>query len=798
MRIPLDYYRILSVPIKASSQQLEQAYGDRLLQQPRREYGEQAILARQTLIQDAYQILSGSATRAEYDARFFSNLSVADVSLSEVEKVTADLVDNPAVSPELEEIVTPESSVVESTLPSPTIEVPADKFVGALLLLQELGEYELVLELGLDFLNSPEYVELTQKQLRNIKNTTREDLILSLAIAYLELGREQWHCREYENAAASGQIGIDLLIQENLFPGVKEELETDLYKLRPYRVLEFISQNPNNSAARAKGFKLLQEMLRQRQGIEGKGQDRSGLTFDQFLCFIQQLRTYLTSAEQEQLFVTEAEYSSAIANYLGVYTLLARGLVLKQPQLIVRAWQMLEKLSELQDVSWEQSVCALLLGHTQVALDLIPKTQDKKRIDLIKHHSQGHKDLLPGMCFYGEKWLQEDVIAQFCDLAHQQISLKEYFADKTVQAYLEALPPIVLTPTESLETVAPPPVIKKTKPQGLLSRWRSKFKNSDESQPIVVNSQAQTVKSEEELVAAGVGTHYFSPATLETGGVSGFNTSSISPKPNYRSSTVDKLHKRSQQKPKLKRAAVGNHHSFKISDKKTTKASKPNINQKRNFSQSKSKYAAKVPAKRQSKSTLIKGWLFLISLVLGVGSIGFISTKLLLDSSWKTATQEEQLTISVSTPPVQLPPVKAKTPAVKPKLTFADRSRQVIKTWLDSKSAAFGKEHQIEALNQILVPPLLTTWSDRARDYQQDNAHREYQHNIKMRSAAIDENNPNLATVEAEVREIVKHYQAGQLQEAKSYDDNLLVRYQLVRKQDKWLIKNAKVLKTLE
>ncbi len=791
MRIPLDYYRILSVPIKASPQQLEQAYGDRLLQQPRREYGEQAILARQTLIQDAYQILSVSATRAEYDARFFNNLPVSDVSLHEGEKATANLADNLETSAELEEIVAPESPLVEPTNPSPTIEVPADKFVGALLLLQELGEYELVLKLGRDFFNSPEYVKTAQQKLENLKNTTREDLILSLAIAYLELGREQWHCREYESAAASGQMGLDLLLQENLFPGVKEEIETDLYKLRPYRVLEFISQNPTNLAARTKGFKLLQEMLRQRRGIEGKGEDRSGLTFDQFLCFIQQLRTYLTSAEQEQLFVTEAEQSSAIANYLAVYALLARGLVLKQPQLIVRAWQMLESLSELQDVFWEQSVCALLLGQTQVALGLVSKTQDQKRVDLIRHHSQDHKDLLPGMCFYGEKWLQEEVIAQFCDLAHQQISLKEYFADLTVQEYLEALPPIVLTPSESLATVPQPAVINETKPQGLLSRWRSKFKNSDNSQSVAVSSQA--IKSEGELVGAGVSTHYPSTTTLKQGSISGFNASSASSRHKHRSSTIDN---RSKQATNSRNRAVGNNHSFKIANK-ATRAGKPAVNPRSNLSQSKSQHPAQVPARRQSKSTLITGWLFLISLVLGVGAIGFTTTKFLLDSSWKTAKQEEQLTISVSTPPVRLPPVPAKTTAVQPKLTFEDRSKQVIQTWLDSKSAAFGKEHQIEALNQILVSPLLTTWSGRARDYQQENAHREYQHSIKMRSAAIDKDNPDLATVEAEVREIVKHYQAGQLQEAKSYDDNLLVRYQLVRQQDKWLIKDAKVLETL-
>ena len=56
MRIPLDYYRILSVPVKATAEQLEQAYSDRLLQQPRREYSETAIEARQQLIEYSYQV----------------------------------------------------------------------------------------------------------------------------------------------------------------------------------------------------------------------------------------------------------------------------------------------------------------------------------------------------------------------------------------------------------------------------------------------------------------------------------------------------------------------------------------------------------------------------------------------------------------------------------------------------------------------------------------------------------------------------------------------------------------------
>ena len=41
---------------------------------------------------------------------------------------------------------------------------------------------------------------------------------------------------------------------------------------------------------------------------------------------------------------------------------------------------------------------------------------------------------------YAEHWLQEEVFPHFRDLANQSVSLKDYFADPKVQAYLEALP----------------------------------------------------------------------------------------------------------------------------------------------------------------------------------------------------------------------------------------------------------------------------------------------------------------------------------------------------------------------
>ncbi|MEO1467340.1 MAG: J domain-containing protein, partial [Cyanobacteria bacterium J06633_1] len=320
MRIPLDYYRILSVPVKATAAQLKQAYNDRLLQQPRREYSDESKEARQQLIQHAYELLCDQKQRADYDAQFLLNMQALAF-----EETAAEDVANIDTEEAGDEIA--EAEISAPLLGNPTIEILPQQIVGALLILHELGEYETVLNIGIDAFNQKEAEKesLPEEKVELSLDTIQEDLILTLTLAYMELGREQWHRREYENSAVSGQLGIDLLRQKSLFPHLQSELELDLAKLRPYRVLELISQNPANSPARASGFQLLQSMLIQRQGIEGKGQDRSGLNFDQFLCFVQQLRTYLTSAEQQQLFDNESQSKSAIANYLAVYALLGRG-----------------------------------------------------------------------------------------------------------------------------------------------------------------------------------------------------------------------------------------------------------------------------------------------------------------------------------------------------------------------------------------------------------------------------------------------------------------------------------------
>lgn len=449
MRIPLDYYRILGLPLAASEEQLRQAYSDRIVQLPRREYSQAAISSRKQLIEEAYVVLSDPKERSSYDQLYLAHAYDPDGNASTSVAVenrsgqTNGAIDNQSLS----------------------IEISQEELVGALLILQDLGEYEIVLKLGKPYLvhknNGGEGKTANNLADAEARESDRPDVVLTIALACLELGREQWQQGHYENAANSLETGLEVLSREELFPTVQAEIQADLYKLRPYRILELLALPETNVAERRQGLELLQNILDDRGGIDGNSNDESGLNIDDFLRFIQQLRNHLTVAEQHKLFEAESKRPSAVATYLAVYALIARGFVQRQPALIRQAKQMLMRLGKRQDVHLEQSLCALLLGQTEEATRVLELSQEYEALAFIREKSQDSPDLLPGLCLYGEQWLQHEVFPHFRDLNKQTASLKSYFAQPQVQAYLEVLPSDAETTDESAvinrQPLSPPP-----------------------------------------------------------------------------------------------------------------------------------------------------------------------------------------------------------------------------------------------------------------------------------------------------------------------------------------------------
>lgn len=690
MRIPLDYYRILGIPIQADGQQLSQAYHDRALQLPRREYSDLAINTRKQLLDEAYSVLANPEERSRYDANFLN-------------------------SPDPQ---------------SPSLDITSNQLLGALLLLHELGEYELVLQLAQSLLDPKAQLPPEQAELVN-NRLIRADIVLTLALASLELGREQWQQGASEQAAHTAHYGQDLLLREGLFANIRGEIQADLYKLRPYRILELLTREDGDQASRAQGMKVLLEMLEDRGGIDGTKDDQSGLDLDDFLRFIQQLRSHLTTAEQQELFELEARRPSAVAMYLAVYALMARGFAYGQPQLIAQAQDWLGRLGRRQDVHLEQAICALLLGQTEAANRELEQSQDHEPLQFIQAHSQDAPDLLPGLCLYGERWLQTEVFPHFRDLAHQTVALKDYFADASVQSYLEQLPGEGETP-------------------GAQNQW-AVVESHLTAAAMAPNPELTVGAALQAEAAAAANPAIPQPAPVET------------PRP-YRP----------RERPPIAEAEMP------VARRSASAHPSPR----------------RSPRQNQTPRLILLG----AGGVIGVAIAGFLIAQL-----WQLLFNRPVEVIETPVPEVtpldiEPPAPEIPDPNAPPSPVLATdpldvaTGGQVVETWLRVKTLAFGPDYDVEALATILAEPLRTQWQQLAEGLQESNTYREYEHRVEVETVNVDPDDPDRAVIEAAVREASTEYVNGQANSGASYDDNLRVRYEVVREGEQWLIQNMQVL----
>jgi hypothetical protein len=770
VRIPLDYYRILGLPLAASDEQLRQAYSDRIVQMPRREYSQAAISSRKQLIEEAYVVLSDPKERSSYDQLYLAHAYDPDGNASRTVAVENR----------------PDHKNGGVDAQSLSIEITQEELVGALLILQDLGEYEIVLKLGRPYLVKKS--SISGRSGNNLaieedpENPDRPDIVLTIALACLELGREQWQQGNYENAANSLETGQEVLSREGLFVSVQDEIQADLYKLRPYRILELLALPETKVAERRQGLELLQNILDDRGGIDGNGNDESGLNIDDFLRFIQQLRNYLTVAEQHKLFEAESKRPSAVATYLAVYALIARGFAHRQPALIRQAKQMLTRLGKRQDVHLEQSLCALLLGQTEEATRVLELSQEYEALAFIREKSQDSPDLLPGLCLYGEQWLQHEVFPHFRDLAKQQASLKDYFAEQKVQTYLEALP----TDAETTDEWA---VINRQtfSPQQTNSNRR---RNSNGS----ARQFHQNRTPDPEL-----------PGTPTRGKSEHSKPSppswNISATPASAGSTTPETP--IAQRPNAEHTARVANHNFNGSAQGSVAG---NTQQRRRRKPSSSTSRHQVlenrhhhPQPRRIFGIRLEGKTRLVWTVLG-SLVAILVLWLIISTTFgwvknifypRRSLQGEQLLIQINQPPISIPDKNSPAQLPEGPLTNAT-AEETIRSWLSTKASALGPKHEIDNLQQILVGSALSQWRLVAQQDKADNRYRQYEHNLKVESVDKTESDPDHAVVQATVKESTQFYENGLIK--KSSNESLRVRYDLIRREGVWRIQSMSVL----
>ncbi|QQE63936.1 molecular chaperone DnaJ [Leptolyngbya sp. BL0902] len=845
MHVPLDYYRILGLPIQATADQLQQAHRDRGVQLPRREFSEVAIAARKQLIDDAYQVLSDPDYRRDYDSRFLADAYAAEPTPDSSRPAGL------AVRPDLGEAALRSLATEPGAgeVPSNAIAIESELFAGALLILLELGEYEQVIHLGRPYLSSGTG-SLADGQFGD-PALVQGDVVLTLALACLELGREQWHQRQYETAAESLETGHELLAKENRFPALRAEIQSELYKLRPYRILELLARPLDQTKERRQGLKLLKSMLEDRGGIEGSEDDLSGLAIDDFLRFIQQLRDYLTASEQQELFEHEARRPSPVATYLTVYALLARGFARHQPALVRRAKQLLMGLAHQQDVHLEQAVCAMLLGQTEEANRALEFSQEYEPLAYIREHSRNSPDLLPGLCLYTERWIQDELFPHFRDFKDQDATLKDYFANPQVQSYLEAMVP---GPEAAWEGVDPGA-------QGY------SVPTVEGSLPIHAPSLASPASYQRPAMATPPATNGYSPDPPAPranhngyGGADlGYGAAEIAVSRNGRAHPAAKApdpappdapaldaaqaapaprpaqrSKAAQPKPgrpkperlKAKPPALDPRPAERTSSdqepsvaervaqlspegqlKAATKAkvTPPSPRPSRSRSPKPSLPAAMAsdpsatvtqlePGSRRKKSTSPRwGRLALVGMVglLGLGTLGFATARTV---SWLTGAvsgprlEGRPLDLSLAEPAVEIPSL----PSPDEQIGAASMAQQVIETWLSAKSAAMGEDYQADQLATVLTGSLLSQWQRRAAAAPQENWYWRYEHEVAVQSVTPDDPTADRLQVIALVRENARLFEFGVENDQASYDERLTMEYTLVRQDGQWFIESMR------
>jgi hypothetical protein len=726
VRVPLDCYRILGLTHLSGLDKVHQAHRDRLLSMPRREYSDAAIASRKRIIDKAYETLTDR-----------DRLSPTNVSTANADEVSDADSDRPVL-----------------TLP-PQIEADEKDFAGLLLILYELGESEKVLSLAKPYYD-PEEAEYQSARI----SPHDPDLLLSVSLSYLDLGREYWKQGQYEGAASSLESAQEILLREGLFLSIRSEIQADLFRLRPYRILELLASPDNHTNEHRKGLSLLQEMLDARRGIDGSGNDYSSLGIDDFLRFIQQLRSYMTAIEQQTLFEEEARRPSSVATYLAVYALVARGFSQRQPALIRRAKGLLVKLSAKQDIYLEKAVCALLLGQTEEASAAIDQSAEDDQIAFIRQNSEGAPDLLPGLCLYSERWLQEEVYPHFRDLMSQIVSLKDYFADDQVQAYLEELP----------NTGA------------MSSEWTSPVGGSDRLSALSSLDDSPVTRG-------------FEPSLI--------NTSVDEPKlSTYAPETPNRFRRSATPVIEIPSSTSVNGSGDVSRDLPSSRRPinvPPSKNSAKNVNESVREIKRPAQGQTLSPSSPAKRKFNVGRLV----TVIVLAIALLSGSIWLVVWAFRSLTGSSRPEVVALEkPISTLVQAIKennsapvaqPGPLDKETATKVIEAWQSTKSKALGKDYEDNLLEEILVEPALSDWKGRAKELKSSNSYLQYQ----TKASEVDKVVPDgdtKAKVVAKISESRNYFNNGELDRGASKDDaNYTVEYDLVKQDNKWLIREMLV-----
>ncbi|KAK4860594.1 hypothetical protein QYF36_026855 [Acer negundo] len=415
--MPIDFYQVLGAETHFLGDGIKRAFEARASKPPQYGFSDDALISRRQILQAACETLANPASRREYNQ---------------------GLVDD-----EEDTIIT---------------QVPWDKVPGALCVLQEAGETELVLRIGESLLRE------------RLPKSFKQDVVLAMALAYVDVSRDVMALNppDFIKGCELLERALKLLQEEgasSLAQDLQAQIDETLEEITPRCVLELLALPLRDEyrVKRQEGLRGVRNIL-WAVGGGGAAAIAGGFTHADFL---NEAFVCMTAAEQVDLFV--ATPSNIPAESFEVYgvalALVAQAFVGKKPHLIRDADNLFQQLQQNKvttlgapvsiyaakvnrevDFALERGLSSLLVGELdecRLWLGLDSDSSPYRNPSIVEFVLENSKDDddsdLPGLCKLLETWLTEVVFPRFRDTKDMQFKLGDYYDDPTVLRYLEGL-----------------------------------------------------------------------------------------------------------------------------------------------------------------------------------------------------------------------------------------------------------------------------------------------------------------------------------------------------------------------
>ncbi|XP_052181173.1 plastid division protein CDP1, chloroplastic [Diospyros lotus] len=323
----------------------------------------------------------------------------------------------------------------EKVPPKSTLCIPWAWLPGALCLLQEVGEEELVLDIGRAALQHPDAKPYIH------------DVLLSMALAECGIATvsfEKNNISQGFEALARAQC----LLRSKISLGkmkLLSQIEESLEELAPACTLELLGMplTPENAERRIRAIAALRELLRQGLDVEAQCQVQD------WPCFLSQALNKLIAAEivnllpWDSLAVTRKNKKSLESQnqrvvidfncfFMAMMAHIALGFSSKQMDLINKARTICECLiaSEGVDLKFEEAFCLFLLGQADESEAVERLQQLELNSDPTLGNSESGKDIKGASSTKQslEKWLMDNVLGLFPDTRDCSPSLFNFFS----------------------------------------------------------------------------------------------------------------------------------------------------------------------------------------------------------------------------------------------------------------------------------------------------------------------------------------------------------------------------------